>query len=375
MSAQEFSPLRPQALDALKQRAQLDEMPKDEDQAIEWLFRINGQDRESEERELGTLLKLYEQTLATQREDGKHIQLGSTLQETFQNNRIDKAALAGDGLIHVLPREVGASLIVVSDLHGHRDGLELAIRKFLKDPQKNHLASLGDMYTFGPTHDPPAAVSVLKALLKLSCIYPDRVHLLRGNNETDIAPAGGWSESIYAAQGDKGMVSNALRSSRVMRQLPLVLVTENGIVAVHGNLPGPRTVQGKSEFRNLSELAETIKSNSRSVFRLIWREKVKSATQTKDELLGIVTRADEEDVLGALNAVAGKDSVELVGHQHSFSAEAAEHPGYRISHDDRVATMVSLPNGEKREGAIAKIPLDQPITKMDDSFFVRVPYH
>ena len=119
------------------------------DEAIVSLFQVAEKKPAMEFQEFGDLLKLYELTLADQREAGSSDGARPTIGETFASNEIAEAALSGDGLIYALPKKAAESLIVVSDVHGHRQGLESAVREFLRDT-KSHLASLGGQYKFWP---------------------------------------------------------------------------------------------------------------------------------------------------------------------------------------------------------------------------------
>ncbi len=119
-------------------------------------------------------------------------------------------------------------ILIVADLHGDLDALQLALRK-RTDLGCDTVVFLGDYIDRGP-----ASLDVLELLFLLKIEEPDKIILLRGNHELretnrfekffeDLE----YNEDLYA------------RINRVFDRLPVAAVISNHTFCVHGGIPGP----------------------------------------------------------------------------------------------------------------------------------------
>jgi hypothetical protein len=117
-------------------------------------------------------------------------------------------------------------VVFVGDTHGDLEATEKVIRKYLKS--ENKLVFLGDYVDRGP-----ASLENINFLLEQKIEHPDSLHLLMGNHE------GHAIFSFHPADFWEGLdVELRRRYSEVLSVLPLAVSTPNGIIALHGALPG-----------------------------------------------------------------------------------------------------------------------------------------
>ncbi|MFO8009530.1 MAG: metallophosphoesterase [Dehalococcoidia bacterium] len=128
-------------------------------------------------------------------------------------------------------------VIFVGDTHGDFDATERVIERYLSDERA--IVFLGDYVDRGP-----ASEENLNYLLNCKTEYPDNLFLLMGNHEGQRAlpfhPADFWerlSPELYE------------RYAEVLSMLPLVAVTANGIVALHGALPDVKSLNDIRSIR------------------------------------------------------------------------------------------------------------------------------
>lgn len=145
-------------------------------------------------------------------------------------------------LIHVPRPEVGARLIIVGDLHGHF-GDFMHIMKAYGEPQLDKSGTYySPQYVFnGDFVDRGAwGPEVLLAIYCLKLLFPDAIHLNRGNhedreqnNKADNGFCHSHCTRAWGAEAER-LYNLCYRSFKV---LPLCTIVGNEIAVVHGGLP------------------------------------------------------------------------------------------------------------------------------------------
>jgi len=140
-----------------------------------------------------------------------------------------------DNKVAYLPRQGNA--VFVGDLHGDMEALVSILEqtKFIENMEegkKDHrIVFLGDYADRGAKD-----VETLEIILALKARYPDNVVLLSGNHEdADTNSRYGLNESLQEKFRDSEVYS---RYNQFFKKLPLACVSANGIVALHGGIPG-----------------------------------------------------------------------------------------------------------------------------------------
>lgn len=133
------------------------------------------------------------------------------------------------------PRLIGLSgverVVFVGDTHGDLEATQLVIARYFQ--RGTALVFLGDYVDRGPH-----SRENLECLLALKVERPEQIYLLQGNHdawkEGSFRPAEFW-ESLNAKE-------QALYAE-TLAQLPWALATPNGILALHGALPGVKDLK------------------------------------------------------------------------------------------------------------------------------------
>ena len=186
--------------------------------------------------------------------------LAETIPSTWDSSNGDKYFV--DGKIAYLPLK--GTAIFVGDTHADSISTEKIVRQtgFIETiengggKEKTYLVFLGDYIDRGKNN-----MRNLEIVLDLKARYPNNVVLLMGNHEEGRWFPQNFNESIlkhFESQDDQRKV--ALTYKTLFGQLPVVLVTANGIVAVHGGVPIGE-VRNLQELRNNEELFEQIRAN------------------------------------------------------------------------------------------------------------------
>ncbi|MGB5925548.1 MAG: metallophosphoesterase family protein [Dehalococcoidia bacterium] len=117
-------------------------------------------------------------------------------------------------------------VIFVGDTHGDLEATQKIIRRYLKP--ENKLVFLGDYVDRGP-----ASLENINFLLEQKSEHPDSLHLLMGNHE-------GYAMGSFHPADFWEALDTELRQryGEVLSKLPLAVSTPNGIIALHGALPG-----------------------------------------------------------------------------------------------------------------------------------------
>lgn len=207
--------------------------------------------------EVKTLISQVEQILAQETATGQG-KLGKNIDETRASRNGQEYFV--DGKIAYLPSKGDA--VFIGDTHGDSQTTESIIEqvKFIENMEQGDksriLVFLGDYADRGKND-----ARNLEIVLALKEKYPKNVILLRGNHEEyDISIHYGLFDSMEQHFSTKGEdVFN--KYHELFEQLSCVVVTGNGIVAVHGGVP-------KDQIDNLLTL-----KNNKNLFRQIrWND-------------------------------------------------------------------------------------------------------
>ncbi len=179
-----------------------------------------------------------------------------------------------DALIEL--RDKGKA-VFIGDTHGDFQASKRVYEKYLKNPTNSYdyLVFMGDYIDRGKH-----SVENINFLLYLKCMYPKKVILLRGNHELrdgryDCIPYDFLKDlkSRYGEEeGHSKMLEN--RYFKVFQQLPTMLTTEKGIIAVHGAIP---SIDRKPKINKRADLRKITKKSARVITMLAGVQKASEA--------------------------------------------------------------------------------------------------
>ena len=120
------------------------------------------------------------------------------------------------------------SVIFVGDLHGEFESI-LRVQKLMAKYKTHTFVFLGDYADRGP-----AQIETINLVMALALEYPERVHLLRGNHESDkVAQKYGF----YAEVTSKLSFDAYNKYLEVFQVLPMAAYNSDGVFACHGGIP------------------------------------------------------------------------------------------------------------------------------------------
>lgn len=289
-----------------------------------------------------------------------------------------------DGNVAYLPRKGEAYF--VGDIHGDADSLISIIEQseFIQDMEEGEkektLVLLGD---YGDRGEDGA--KALELLMDLKKRYPDNVILMRGNHEElgqgmdfrinknclhRVIRQKYFPDTVHK-DGIKG-TNLFLDYMKLFEQLPGVLVTASGIVAVHGGIP-------KNEISSLKQL------NDENVL-----EQMRWADPDKN-INGIELNIDRSDSDGEEESAPilfGKKAflegfMNTIGGNVMLRSHEAKKEGFEVIFNEKLATIFSTGGSEAKSSAyrtkvrtprFAKVRLDQDKIEWEDGDFKEVLY-
>ena len=177
-----------------------------------------------------------------------------TISEVEEENEILRS-----GDLVFLPSK--GKCLFIGDLHGDCDSLNAILEetKFKEELEKEtgYLVFLGDYIDRGNQE-----IEVLERLLELKKLYGERVILLRGNHE---------SLEQVMRYGPKSRPSGLImggafeKAQDFFESLPCILVTGNGVCALHGGVP-----EIKQEWEVTLDTLSKLKSEERD--QVLWND-------------------------------------------------------------------------------------------------------
>lgn len=126
--------------------------------------------------------------------------------------------------------------IFVGDTHGDFSVTKQIARRFLKE-RENYLIFLGDYIDREP--EPEGSLYNLLYLCLLKVNFPERVFLLKGNHEAHYSVFCSPYEFDITLIEIFGNYGNKIHKAAIefFKEMPLMLKTENGIIASHAGFP------------------------------------------------------------------------------------------------------------------------------------------
>eukprot|EP00658_Telonema_sp_P-2_P080751 TRINITY_DN8104_c0_g4_i2.p1 TRINITY_DN8104_c0_g4~~TRINITY_DN8104_c0_g4_i2.p1 ORF type:complete len:822 (-),score=201.65 TRINITY_DN8104_c0_g4_i2:107-2572(-) len=241
----------------------------------------------------------------------------------------------------------GTTLTVVGDLHGQLFDL-VKIFQFNGEPSAtNRYLFDGDFVDRGKH-----GAEVFLTLAAWKVLYPEYVHLLRGNHEVStINEYYGFEEELRCKYPkDPGMRYNF---NAVFATLPVWALVNEKIFVVHGGLPKQAQVTNTSVLRKLSKVNEPIQE---SLFQdLLWSDpQDPEGFEMSERGAGIMWGPDITDFFLANN------NFDMIIRAHQMCMD-----GFRMQHNGKVLTVFSAANYCGRCGnraAIVKLKSDKTMT-------------
>ncbi len=164
-------------------------------------------------------------------------------------------------LIHLSSR---GKLVFVGDTHGDLDASQQVVHRYLKKPYR--VVFLGDYVDRGDHSE-----ENVQYLLKLKLKHPEEIFLLSGNHEgfmvKEFYPSNFWGSLSLKEMEEYGLLFS---------KLPLAVLTENGIVALHGALPDLKSIEEMNQVDLGSEHWD----------RVVWGDFVENETDSMGKLWG-----------------------------------------------------------------------------------------
>lgn len=229
-------------------------------------------------------------------------------------------------------------LVFVGDLHGDDAVLDLIKKAFFK---KAVLVFLGDYVDRSPKDRPNGSIHTFLNILDMKLRSPDEVFMLRGNHESyshiEFSPHELPQEmrQAFGAGGEEVLEM----FERCFSLLPLFLLCESGIFAVHGGIYP--AIGSRSELLGLDPGDEA------ALRYLTWGDP--SVTKTFRGDISKEVNFTKEQCIGFLDAIGAK--VMIRGHDHSTL-------GYSL-YDDRLLTIFTSRRYQDKGNKgilVAKVP-------------------
>jgi len=238
----------------------------------------------------------------------------------------------------------GSSLTVVGDLHGQLFDL-LKIFTFNGEPSATNLYLFDGDFVDRGKH----GAEVFLTLSAWKVLYPDFVHLLRGNHEVStINEYYGFEEECRQKYPNDASMRS--RFNAVFATLPVWAIIEKKIFVVHGGLPKQAERTSKGQLMELKKLNEP---NQESQLQdLLWSDPQEpDGYEMSERGAGVMWGPDITDHFIANNGL------DMVIRAHQMCAD-----GYKMQHKGKVLTVFSSPNYCGRCGnraAIVRIQSDR----------------
>jgi len=231
----------------------------------------------------------------------------------------------------------GTTLTVVGDIHGQLFDLLKIFATNGEPSASNRYLFDGDFVDRGKH-----GAEVVLILAAWKVLYPDYVHLLRGNHEVStINEYYGFDEELRIKYPkESGM---RLKFNNCFALLPVWCIIQERIFVVHGGLPkdAPRTT-----IPALRHLQKVLEPAQESLFQdLLWSDPQEPEGMIVSERGAGVTWGPDitEDFLQ-------RNSLEMIIRAHQLCQD-----GYRMQHNGKVLTVFSAPNYCGRLGNFATI--------------------
>lgn len=239
-----------------------------------------------------------------------------------------------ENLIHIGPGPIK----VVGDIHGQFQEL-LQIFKLTGHPETTRYLFLGDYVDRGPN-----SVSVFLTLITMTLLYPENMHMIRGNHES------GEMIGMYGFADELSSKLSGLAGAfiKVFHALPLTAVIDNKIFAVHGGLSP--TIEKLEQINEIDRFMDCPKSGP--LVDLLWSDPREGINQPFSRShRGDGHHYHEKAVTNFLKA----NNLTMILRAHETARG-----GYNEMFDGKLYTVWSIPiyMGDHFGGAVMEIEAD-----------------
>ena len=225
----------------------------------------------------------------------------------------------------VIHTAAATPILIVADLHGDLNALQLALRK-RTDLGCDTVIFLGDYIDRGP-----ASLDVLERLFLLKIKEPDKIILLRGNHE--LRETNRFEGLFRDLDHDEDLYA---RINQVFDNMPVAAVISDKIFCVHGGIPGPV---------KLSEITKE------GVYPFVWNDPSEENGINQSHR-GLGMRTFGEDVF--------KEFLRVNGLERMVRGHMVFEDGYRWWFGGRLLSLFSVPDhcGMGNLGAVGVVEED-----------------
>lgn len=228
----------------------------------------------------------------------------------------------------------------IGDTHGDFSTTKYIVREFLKDRENQYLIFLGDYIDREP--EPEGSFFNLLYLCLLKINFPEKVFLLKGNHEANYAVECfpyEFDQELVDIFGSYGFKVHE-EAVNVFREMPLMIQTQNGVIAAHGGFP----LRGQQV---------NDKSKKDLIIDILWADPAISPT-----FRGYgIPKFTEEELLNFLNSVNA--SCFIRGHDYNV--------GGKIIYSNRCITVFTSRRYALHAGiTLAKVDLSKKIRDARD---------
>lgn len=238
-----------------------------------------------------------------------------------------EAILLGcENIVHV---ESDGEVLIFGDTHGQYFDVVSVLNKVFDG---DRVVVFNGDYVDRGAH----SVENFVLLLSLKILFPDRIHLTRGNHElSDLNKVYGFHDEVkrkYPFSND----SVYQRFQSVFRALPISIVVNERVFITHGGLPGTPV-----KLDDLQRIYRMTDSHRDEVLRgFLWSDPEEiSGTEESKRRAGVVFGSD------VTSAFLESNGLDLLVRSHQAVEE-----GYKTHHGGRTVTVFSAPNYEGVEG-------------------------
>ena len=235
---------------------------------------------------------------------------------------------------------VSGSINIFGDIHGQASDMMHFLEMTGLPPHQQFLF-MGDYVDRGNN-----SIEVCALLFSLKIMYPNKIHILRGNHECpEVNSLYGFLNECETRFGSDGKnVFNKI--NEVLCVLPLCAIVSDKIFCVHGGIsPYLKKVNDINKINRFIKIPD-----GGLLCDLMWSDPTSNTTETwGTNSRGISCTYN----LTAVETFLNNNNLQLICRAHQLVAD-----GYKFSHNNKLITVFSAPNycgNCGNDGAIMKI--------------------
>ena len=242
-------------------------------------------------------------------------------------------------------------IYVFGDIHGQFQDM-IRFLRLTGLPPKNRFLFMGDYVDRGNN-----SIEVVALLFAMKILYPDYVHLLRGNHECRSVNINyGFHQECVDRFSKNENPFDSINSA--LMALPLACTINNKIFCVHGGIS-----PNLNKIEDINKINRFIEIPDRGLLTdLLWADPKSTNEAWAHNDRGISHYYNEDSI----DIFLERNNIELICRAHQMVVD-----GYSFFHDNKVLTIFSAPNycGTcANDGAVMKINPD-----MECSFILIKP--